>query len=95
MVRLDAAAGDLAQTEAVAAQVPAPSSFERRTLVVLLAEASPAGGAWRRLVFLGDAPVSRAARASALLMRGYVGIGASVDGASSQDLVWAWSHPAP
>jgi hypothetical protein len=94
VVRLDGVAGDLAHAEAVAAQIPDRATFECRTLVVLLGTAVPAGAAWRRLVFLRDEMVPRASRASALVMRGYVDVGAGSDAGSSQDLVWGWSAAA-
>jgi len=91
VVMLDASGGDLSGTAAIAAQVPDPGTFPRRTLVILLGEASRAGGAWRRLIRMNTAPVSRADRCSALLVRGYVEIGAGPDEAS-HDLVWGWSE---
>lgn len=90
VVMLDASAGDLAGVAAIAAQVPDPGAFARRTLVVLLGEASRGGGAWRRLVRMNAAPVSRADRCSALLVRGYIDIGAGSD-AAHKDLTWGWS----
>ena len=100
VVELDASDGDLSgterterteHTEAVARQVPDCGSLPPRTLVVLLGVATRGGGAWRKLVRMNTAPVSRAARCSALLVRGYVDIGAAPDAATSQDLVWGWS----
>jgi hypothetical protein len=91
VIQLDATESDLSSAEAVAAQLPDAASLPARTLVVLLGNAGGAGGVWRRILFMKDAKIPRAPRASALLMRGYVEIGAAKDAASSHDLVWAWS----
>jgi hypothetical protein len=92
VVQLDASEGDLTITEAVASQIPDSGTFAERTLVVVLGRAAGRGGAWRRLLFLGEASMSRAARCSALLMRGYVDIAAGMDAKTSQDLAWGWSQ---
>jgi hypothetical protein len=91
VLMLDASGGDLAGVQSIAAQVPDPSGFPRRTLVVLLGEASRGGGAWRRLVRMSTTPVSRADRCGALLVRGYVDVGAGVDQGAT-DLAWGWSR---
>jgi hypothetical protein len=93
-VQLDGAADDLSSAESVLRQIPNCGSFEGRTLVVVLGSAARGGGAWRKLVFMSDVAVPRAARCSALVMRGYVDVGASTDEATSQDLAWGWSQPA-
>jgi hypothetical protein len=94
VVELDASDGDFSgaeRTGAVARQVPDCGGLPPRTLVVLLGVATRGGGIWRRLVRMNTVSVSRAARCSALLVRGYVDIGAAPDAATSQDLVWGWS----
>jgi hypothetical protein len=91
VVKLDASEADLTAVEAVAAQVPESGAFAERTLVVLLGAATRGGGGWRRLILMGDTSVPRAPRCSALVMRGYVDVGAAVDAGTSHDLVWGWS----
>lgn len=56
------------------------------TLVILLPHAAPARGLWSLLS--APAPLSRHVRASALLARGFVELGACVDAHTKLDLVW-------
>lgn len=91
VVELDASTSDLSAAGAIAPQLPECDSLPSRSLVVLLGEAGRGGGAWRRLVRMNATPVSRAARCSALLVRGYVDIGAGTDDGTSHDLVWGFS----
>lgn len=91
VVELDGSTSDLSTAGAVAPQVPECGSLPRRTLVVLLGQAGRGGGTWRRFVRMYATPVSRAARCSALLARGYVDIGAGTDEGTTRDLVWGWS----
>ncbi len=91
VVELDASTSDLSTVGAVVAQVPECGGLPHRTLVVLLGQAGRGGGTWRRLVRMNVTPVSRAARCSALLVRGYVDIGAGTDDGTARDLVWGWS----
>ncbi|MGH7438264.1 MAG: hypothetical protein ACRENE_21475 [Polyangiaceae bacterium] len=90
VVELDGSAGDLSRPQDVAEQIPDSRSFEGRTLVVVLARPAAPAAAWKRLMSMGTPRVSRAARCSALLMRGYVDIEAATDEATS-DLAWGWS----
>jgi hypothetical protein len=79
-------------TESVAAlaeQLPDPSSLARGTLVVAVAGEAPRGLLGR--LFTRSATISRRARATALLVRGYVAIAAANDAASDLDLVWAYA----
>jgi hypothetical protein len=77
--------GDIAL---VAAQLPDPASLERGQRVVVLPR-SAAWGPWLARLVHRRSWVAGAVRASALLARGYTGIGAGVDPRSRQDLVWA------
>ena len=75
---------------AIAAQLPDPASLAPGQLVVVLPRGAPKS-AW-----LGRLPGRRAwaagaVRGSALLARGYLGIGAAVDPKTRMDLVWAYA----
>jgi hypothetical protein len=72
----------------VAAQLPDPASLERGQLVVVLPRAASIGP-WLARLTARRPWAAGAIRASALLARGYVGIGAGLDPRSRQDLVWA------
>jgi hypothetical protein len=77
------------EVAALASAIPDSDAFPRGVLVVVLENAVHDGGLVARLF---HAPrVSRAARASALLSRGYVSIGAAEDRRSGQDLVWGYA----
>ena len=90
-VVLDAASIDVDDPMQVAAQIPQAAELPPATPVFVLGLASgkPAVLRWlgRRV------PVTRAARCTALLARGYVDVGAGVDDASQADLVWGLSSP--
>ena len=75
-VTLDVTDVDPGDASALARQIPEASTLAPRTKVTVLATATRRGGLLRRL--LGDArvPVTRATRCTALLVRGYVDIGA-------------------
>jgi hypothetical protein len=75
-VRLDASSADVESIVAVAVQIPLARTLTARTPVVVLGAAVRRGGLLRR--WLGDksVPVPRAVRCAALLIRGYVDIGA-------------------
>jgi hypothetical protein len=77
----------------IAAELPSQSSLPAGTLVVVLGDASPSGGFVKRLLKRDREPVSRAARATALLARGFTEIGAAHDEASGHDLVWGFTSP--
>jgi hypothetical protein len=86
----------LAPTESVAevaAQLPDPASVAEATLVVAVA-GTPAQRGLLGRIFTREAPISRQARATALLARGYVRIGAAVDDGTGLDLVWGYA-PVP
>jgi hypothetical protein len=86
-VLLDATGTDLSTVESVAAQLGDATSLPPRTLVVVLGAAVRVLPAWRRLFGGGATQVPRALRCSALLVKGYVEIGADAAG----DLTWGWS----
>jgi hypothetical protein len=75
-VALDATDADPEDVSAIARQIPDAVSLGPRTRVTVLRTATRRGGLLRR--FLGDTrvPVSRAVRCTALLVRGYVDVGA-------------------
>jgi hypothetical protein len=66
-------------------ELPEASSLSPQTLVVVLPEPAKRGGL---LAAFGRRTVSRRARCGALLVRGYVDIGAEVDPASRLDLAF-------
>ena len=70
-------------------QVPRAADLPPATPVFVLGEARrKSGWPWTR-----TAPVSRAARCTVLVARGYVGVGAGVDEATGADLAWGLSSP--
>lgn len=85
-VLLDAPPENHRAIASVAEQLPLASSLPSGTAVFVLGAAPSAHAIWR---LLGrTAPVARAVRCTALLVKGYVEIGAGVDEASGSDLVW-------
>ena len=90
-ILLDAVGIDIDDPAQVAGQIPPAVELPPATPVIVLGVASgkPALLRWleRRV------PVTRAARCTALLARGYVGVGAGVDAASRADLAWGFSSP--
>jgi len=87
-VRLDATEADVQVPVAVVDQIPSAQTLPRGTRVVVAPTAMRRGGVLRRLLRQGSVPVSRAVRCTALLVRGYVDIGAD-DGAA-----WGITPPA-
>lgn len=88
VVRLDATGVDPEDFAALAAQLPLASTLPPRTVVAV-----PAVAVCRRRFLrgvLGDrkVPVSRATRCTALLVRGYVDVGADAEAA------WGYSPPS-
>lgn len=75
-VRLDATDADLEDASAVALQLPDPATLVPGARVNVLASATRRGGVLRRLLGPSRVPVTRATRCTALLIRGYVTIGA-------------------
>jgi hypothetical protein len=83
-VRIDASSVDLESVAAVALQIPLARTLAARTPVVVLGAAVRRRGMLGR--WLGDksVPVARAVRCTALLVRGYVDVGA--------DATRAWGY---
>ncbi len=93
-VLLDASGGDLVNLAVVAAQIPSAETLVSATPVMVLGEAVDRRRAWGRLFGLGRSKVARVLRCGALLVRGYVDIGAALDPATGSDIVWGWSSRA-
>jgi hypothetical protein len=91
-VLLDAAGIDTDDPADVAGQIPHASELPPATPVFVLGGAVRGRGVLRRLG-VWTVPVPRAARCTALLVRGYVSVGAGVDVASGADLSWGLSSP--
>lgn len=87
-VRLDATTADVESPAAVATQIPHADTLAAGSAVVVGAVAVRKRGALGRLIGDGHVKVSRAARCTALLARGYVAIEA--DGED----VWGLSPPS-
>ena len=87
-VRLDATTANLESPAAVAEQVPHADTLAPGTAVVVGAVAVKKRGTLGRLLGDGHVKVSRAARCTALLAQGYVGITAEGDD------VWAATSAA-
>ena len=88
-ILLDATSIDVDDPAQVAGQIPGAAELPPATPVFVLGVASG-----RRIVLRWlerRVPVTRAARCTALLARGYVDIGAGVD--SQMDLAWGFSSP--
>lgn len=71
---------------AAAAELPNPSSLAPGTLLVILPEAPTRGGLFS--LFSSGRAASRSVRTGALLVKGYVDLGACIDPHTRQDLVW-------
>ena len=90
-ILLDESDGDLRDPAVIARQLPDPATLPALSLVFVLGTSAPRQGLLGRWFGVGATLVPTATRCSALLARGYVGIGAFVDGLSSADLVYATS----
>lgn len=73
----------------IAEALPDPDSLDPRTMVLVV----PSNASFVKRLF-GAKPVSRAARCSALLARGYVDIAARVDAETNTDVALGFSSPA-
>ncbi|MDB4936093.1 MAG: hypothetical protein JWP87_3065 [Labilithrix sp.] len=87
---------DATDTAAVARALPDPETLGPGTLVIVLPQIADAPSfAGRFLAALGRGPtISRALRATALVARGYVRVGAGVDHETRSDLVWGFTPGA-
>jgi len=74
----------------IARQMPAADAMAGGRLVVVLESAGRTGGVVSRLL-LPRTKVALAVRGSALLVQGYERIGAAVDRASGEQLVWGYA----
>lgn len=90
---LDATGSDLSEVRDIADQIAAASTLQPGVAIVVLGVAVRAPSGWRRVLGAQSVRVSRALRCSALLVRGYIGIGAADDKRAGGDVVWAWSSP--
>jgi hypothetical protein len=88
---IEAENGDPPGMRAVLSQIPRASSLAARSPVVLLGTAVVGAGLLRRLLGGGTVRVARATRCTALVILGYVDVGAGVDPATGSDLAWGWS----
>jgi len=87
-------AGEDLDDAAIAAQLPPARDLAPATPVFVLGTAVRAHPArWFPSLRCSAVRIERAPRCGALLMRGYVRLGAGLDEASSADLVWGFSSP--
>jgi hypothetical protein len=90
-ILLDAAGVDLDDPAQVATQIPHATDLPAATALFVFGAAARSRGMLR---WLGRATkISRAARCTALVARGYVDIGAGTDDPSGADLAWGLSSP--
>jgi hypothetical protein len=76
---------------AIASSLPDPASLPAGALVIVAGDSLARRGFFAKLLAGGAADgMTRHARATALLARGYTRIGAGVDAASGLDLVWGY-----
>jgi hypothetical protein len=90
-ILLDMAGLDGDDPAAVAAQIPCAADLPERTLVFVLE--APAGGRGVMHLLRRSIRISRAARCTALVARGFVGVGAGTDEDRGADLAWGLSSP--
>ena len=90
-ILLDATSIDVDDPAQVAGQIPAAAELPPATPIFVLGVAAGRRAVLRLLE--RRVPVTRAARCTALLARGYVDIGAGLDEASRADLAWGFSSP--
>ena len=92
-VWLDIPAGGPLDAAAVAAQIPAAHGLAPATPVFVLGSLFRPPSGWLSRLFARTIVIPRVIRSDAILMRGYVGLGAGVDESSGADLVWGFSSP--
>jgi hypothetical protein len=90
-VLLDASDLDGDDPADVAAQIPHATDLPHTTAVFVFGAAARNRGVFRWLV--RPVKISRAARCTALVARGYVAVGSGTDHASGADLAWGFSSP--
>jgi hypothetical protein len=90
-VLLETAGDDWKSLDRIVAQLPEAASLPADATLVVLGRAVRNESSWRRWVGDRMVPVPRALRCTALLVRGYVDIGATTDEGRA-DLVWGFSR---
>jgi hypothetical protein len=90
-VLLEAPEDDALDAIAVAAQIPQAQGLPPATAVFVLGSAVRPSRGWFSRLYARRLKVARAPRSDAILMRGYVDLGAGVDESSGADLVWGFS----
>jgi hypothetical protein len=91
LLDVDGEGGERAQVDVVAQQIPHADELPAGRLVVVLPTRAHAGGFFSRLLAGSRAGVPLAVRATALLARGYVDLGANAEA----DLVWGEAATRP
>jgi hypothetical protein len=91
-VLLDASSLDADDPLQIAGQIPRAADLAPATPVFVLGRAVRSNG-MLRWIGRQTIAVPRAARCTALVARGYVGVGASIDDASHTDIAWGLSSP--
>jgi hypothetical protein len=84
-------AGKAEDLAAIAAQIPQADTLAANVPVAILGTAVRRRGAWGRVFGLGTVIVSTPVRCTALLVRGYVDIGAEPTLHHGTWVVWGWS----
>ncbi len=87
---LDATDLEIDEVGGVAKQLPLASTLPPGASLVVFGVAVGAQHFWNRFLGGGTVPVSRAARCGALIVRGYVDVGAGRDETTHADLAWGW-----
>lgn len=87
VVLLETETDDCRNLSQIVAQLPEAAALPTDATVVVLGGAVRNQSSWRRWLGHRVVPVPRALRCTALLVRGYVDIGASLDD-RGEDLVW-------
>ena len=90
-VLVDATDLDLEDVAAVAEQVPAATEVPPGALVAILAGAVRTTPVWRRLLGAGRVIVPCAVRCAALLVRGYVDVGARASAQPEREVSWGYA----
>jgi len=84
-VLIETTTDDCGSLAEIAAQLPDPAALQTNATLVVLARAVQNVTSWRRWLGRRSIPVPRALRCTALLVRGYVDIGATSE---DEDLAW-------
>jgi hypothetical protein len=84
-------AAGLGDVAVIAAQLPEPEELPPGSLIVVHPTAAPSGGRLSRLFSREPRRAHVAVRCTALLARGFTRIGAGVDAATREELVWGYT----